>query len=147
MGGKPPHKTHAFSLCTISTFSKELVRAPFDRLLGTARRWFSPDQLEGGRSSGSISHLRLLRPLTTIATPPVLMAAATTTTCLLYEFAGGLLFWPLSLAETRNLRRKLRYAPIVVCEGEKKEAEKGDVDVKEASKPNQSPALEINFRK
>ncbi|KAL8195580.1 hypothetical protein R6Q57_025983 [Mikania cordata] len=48
-----------------------------------------------------------------------------------------------SAAEERP-RRKLRYAPIVVFEGKRKEAEKGDVDVKEVSKPNQSPALETS---
>ncbi|KAI3804744.1 hypothetical protein L1987_26531 [Smallanthus sonchifolius] len=48
-----------------------------------------------------------------------------------------------SVAEERP-RRKLRYAPIVVLEGKKKEAEKGDVDVKETSKPNRSPAQETS---
>ncbi|KAI3755897.1 hypothetical protein L1987_55706 [Smallanthus sonchifolius] len=48
-----------------------------------------------------------------------------------------------SVAEERP-RRKLRYAPIVVLEGKKKEAEKGDVDVKEESKPNRSPAQETS---
>nr|XP_043628971.1 uncharacterized protein LOC122600328 [Erigeron canadensis] len=41
-------------------------------------------------------------------------------------------------------RRKLRYAPIVVLEGKKKEAEKDEDDVKEESKTNQSPAQEIS---
>ncbi|KAK9077584.1 hypothetical protein SSX86_005921 [Deinandra increscens subsp. villosa] len=41
-------------------------------------------------------------------------------------------------------KRKLRYAPIVVLEGKKKEAENSDVDVKEASKPDQSPAQETS---
>ncbi|KAI3703015.1 hypothetical protein L6452_28769 [Arctium lappa] len=44
-----------------------------------------------------------------------------------------------SVAEERP-RRKLRYAPIVVLEGKKKEAEKADLDVKEESKTNQSIA-------
>ncbi|KAI7743960.1 hypothetical protein M8C21_031538 [Ambrosia artemisiifolia] len=39
-------------------------------------------------------------------------------------------------------KRKIRYAPIVVLDGKKKEAERGDVDVKEVSKPNKSPAQE-----
>ncbi|XP_076935920.1 uncharacterized protein LOC143602818 [Bidens hawaiensis] len=37
-------------------------------------------------------------------------------------------------------RRKLRYAPIVVFESKKKEAEKSDVDIKEGSKTSQSAA-------
>ncbi|XP_076904411.1 uncharacterized protein LOC143596123 [Bidens hawaiensis] len=41
-------------------------------------------------------------------------------------------------------RRKLRYAPIVVLHGKKKEAEKGDVHVKEESKPNRSPTQEAS---
>ncbi|KAF5815027.1 hypothetical protein HanXRQr2_Chr03g0118151 [Helianthus annuus] len=43
-----------------------------------------------------------------------------------------------SVAEERP-KRKIRYAPIVVLDGKRKEAEKGDVDVKEASKPKKSP--------
>ncbi|KAJ9551421.1 hypothetical protein OSB04_015466 [Centaurea solstitialis] len=42
-----------------------------------------------------------------------------------------------SAAEERPRRRKLRYAPIVVLEGKRKEVEKADPDVKEASKTNQ----------
>ncbi|KAL8239203.1 hypothetical protein R6Q59_015770 [Mikania micrantha] len=45
-----------------------------------------------------------------------------------------------SVTEERP-RRKLRYAPIVVFEGKKKEAENPDVDVKEASKTSQAAAL------
>ncbi|GJX51983.1 hypothetical protein Tco_0280352 [Tanacetum coccineum] len=40
--------------------------------------------------------------------------------------------------EDRPRRRKIRYAPIVVLEGKKKEAEKGDDGVKEVSKTNKS---------
>nr|GEW13217.1 GrpE protein homolog 2, mitochondrial-like isoform X2 [Tanacetum cinerariifolium] len=42
--------------------------------------------------------------------------------------------------EERPRRRKIRYAPIVVLEGKKKEAEKGDDGVKEVSKTNKSTA-------
>ncbi|XP_076928026.1 uncharacterized protein LOC143591821 [Bidens hawaiensis] len=45
-----------------------------------------------------------------------------------------------AVAGEERPRRKLRYAPIVVFESKKKEAEKSDIDVKEGSKTSQSAA-------
>ncbi|KAL8256038.1 hypothetical protein R6Q59_031105 [Mikania micrantha] len=68
--------------------SSRYVSAPVS--IRQVRRW---------QKHGSISHLRLLRPLITIVTPPVLMVAATTTTCYTNS--------PVDSCSGRSVRRRL----------------------------------------